>query len=408
MSQEINAQHSPSDKNNQSIKDKKKSPPSSYLWAVVFALVIGGWMMSKTVINTIAGSSDKGGASEAAKNAVASPSNKEGASAAAEKKLFHVEVTTFTSRKRRANLIIRGKTEVEARVSVKAEISGVVEEVPMQKGKWVKKGDLLCRIQIGERDASLIQAKAKLLEAEADYSANSALAKKGHTAQLKLTSVKAQLDAAKAGLKKAQLNVERTMVSAPFDGFVEEQPAKVGDYLNVGSACATLVSLNPLTISGTVSEVEVPNIAVGMVASVKLVSGQVSKGKIRFISSSAESKTRTFRIELEIENKDAKIRDGLTADIDIPLKLTEAHLFSPAILVLDSDGGIGVRTVSDDNKVVFKSVKILSDSPGGIWVGGLPDTVRVITAGQEYVVQGQRVRVSEKKKESKNTSGQGS
>ncbi|MGH1351958.1 MAG: efflux RND transporter periplasmic adaptor subunit [Methyloligellaceae bacterium] len=397
MPQEKDAQHNQSAGAGTASGGKKRTPTSPYIWAILFALAIGGWMLSKTVINTIAGSAD-----------VEDKKEVKGNGALDKKKLFHVEIQTFTSRQRRANLIIRGRTEVDARVSVKAETAGVVEEVPMQKGKWVKTGDLLCRLQTGDRNAALLQAKAKLAEAEADYSANIALAKKGHTAQLKVTSVKAQLDAARAELKKAQLNLERTMIRAPFDGFVEEQPAKVGDYLNIASSCATLVSLNPLKVVGTVSEIEVPNLHHGMTASVKLISGQVSQGKIRFISSSAEEKTRTFRIELEIENKDAKIRDGLTADIDIPLKLTKAHLFSPAILVLDADGKIGVRTVGDDSRVIFKTVKILSDSPDGIWVAGLPDKVRVITAGQEYVVQGQAVRASEKKEATQITSGQDS
>ncbi len=397
MPQEKDVQDSQSVNTGTTSKGKKNTPISPYIWAILFALAIGGWMVSKSIINTIAGSPDTENKKNAKKN-----------NGSDQKKAFHVEIQTFSSKERRANLIIRGRTEVNARVSVKAEISGVVEEVPMQKGKWVKKGDLLCRIQTGDRDAALLQAKAKLAEAEADYSANKELARKGHAAQLKVKSVKAQLDAAKAELKKAELNLERTMISAPFNGFVEEQPTKVGDYLNVASTCATLVSLHPLKVVGTVSEIEVPNLNIGMTAKVKLVSGQISDGQIKFISSSAEAKTRTFRIELDIDNKDASIRDGLTADIDIPLKLTKAHLFSPAILVLDENGKVGVRTVTEDNKVAFIPVKILSDSPGGIWVAGLPDKVRVIIAGQEYVVEDQLVRTTEKKENTKVTSGQGS
>ena len=129
--------------------------------------------------------------------------------------------------------------------------------------------------------------------------------------------------------------------------------------------------------------------------SVKLVTGEEGQGKISFISASADQATRTFRVEVEIDNKNAKLRDGITTDINIPLSETKAHLFSPAILVLNDEGQIGVRTVDENNTVIFMPVQLLSDNEKGVWVSGLPDKVRVITVGQEYVLNNQKVSVTE-------------
>lgn len=369
--------------------------PTSYIWAFAFAGAILAWMISgqfagddnTASVNEAGVVGAEGGGSEAAKkSADGKKTNNEP---------FHVKTQIFKAEKRRTNLIVRGRTEVDARVEVKAETTGVIETISSKKGTWVKKGDLLCKIETAEREAALLQAKANLAKAEADYSANLALAKKGHAAQLKVTTVRAQLDAAKAELKRAELNLDRTTIEAPFDGFVEAQPAKAGDFLSIGDSCATLVVLDPLIVTGFVSELEVVALKTGMNAQIQIISGKTKEGKIRFVSSSADAATRTFRIEVEIENKTASLRDGLTADINIPLQFTKAHRLSPAILVLNADGQIGVRTVDDKNTVSFVPVKLLSDSADGVWVAGLPETVRVIIVGQEYVIHGQKVRVTE-------------
>ena len=68
---------------------------------------------------------------------------------------------------------------------------------------------------------------------------------------------------------------------------------------------------------------------------------------------------------------------------------------SPAILSLNDQGKLGVRTVTADNRVEFKEINILEDTNSGMWVSGLGEEARIITLGQEYVFQGQTVNVKE-------------
>ena len=376
--------------NGQVNPDRKKGKKiSSIVWALIFTLLIAGWMLSGILMNGTSQEEVSAIAQTTENEAQKQPKNENKIS----KKLFRVQTKIFQSQPRQANLLIRGRTEVDARVQVKAQTAGLVVKAAAKKGIWINKGELLCRIETAEREATLLQAKARLAQARADYDANKALARKGHTAQLRLTSYKAQLDTAKAELKRAELDYQRTNIKAPFDGFLEEQPAKVGDYLTIGMSCATLVALDPLIVVGNVSELEVSNLKLDMQAKVQMITGEERDGKIRFISSSADKETRTFRVEVEIQNKEAKLRDGVTSDINIPLALTNAHQFSPAILVLNDQGQIGVRTVDQNSIVRFLPVKLLSDDKHGVWVSGLPDQVRVITVGQEYVIHNQKVIV---------------
>ena len=254
---------------------------------------------------------------------------------------------------------------------------------------------LLCELEPAARAATVAQHKAALDKAQADAKASSKLIKRGYAGKLKVATDRAQLNAAKAAYDLANLDLERTRIKAPFSGVVEQQPAKTGDYLIAGfganMACAVMVDIDPLIVVVAVSERNIAKLQNGMTARVKLVTGETVSGEIRYIATSADPKTRTFRVEIAVANKNWSLRDGVTADISIPLNAKPAHYFSPAILSLNDAGQIGVRLVDDKNLVRFKTVKVLANDTDGVWVAGLARKVRIITVGQEYVIDGQQV-----------------
>ena len=127
----------------------------------------------------------------------------------------------------------------------------------------------------------------------------------------------------------------------------------------------------------------------------RLVSGARVDGTLRFIASVADPATRTFRIELQVDNPDGRIPDGVTAEIHVPLQRLSAHLVSPAILTLDDAGRLGVKTLTDEGLVGFSPVEVLETGPDGVWLDGLPPVVTFITVGQDFVQIGQKVRAVE-------------
>ena len=127
----------------------------------------------------------------------------------------------------------------------------------------------------------------------------------------------------------------------------------------------------------------------------RLISGNEILGKVSFIATSADKNTRTFRVEIQVDNKERKIRDGVSAEIFIESKKVFSHKISPAILALNDQGKLGIRTVNVDNAVEFRVIEILEDTTDGLWVSGLEENERIITLGQEYVFQGQTVNVKE-------------
>lgn len=351
----------------------------SYILAVGLAVAIGVWMSSGEVV--IGGVGD-------GENAAPAPAER---TAEASTGLFKVQVEKLEAQDRQAILEVRGRTESEAKVAVRSETTDDVVERPAREGDRVSAGDVLCILDVGTRDARILEAKAGLAQAELDHDAATQLANKGFTAQTRAAETQAQLDAAKARLKEAEVERDRIVIRSPISGIIQSPMAEIGEQLDSGGTCATVVDSDPIIAIGQVSELNVGKIAVDMPAEVKLVTGEVMSGHVRYISPAADADTRTFRVEVELPNPDGKARDGVTAVTRLPLPVEKAHKISPAILTLNDAGEVGVRAIDEDAKTVFYPVSILGGETDGLWVGGLPDTVSVIVVGQEYVADGEAV-----------------
>ena len=350
----------------------------SYIVAILITLALAAWLMTGEI--TVGGQRDK---------AAGAPPQE--AAEARERKPFAVRVRTFSAEERVAHLTVTGRTEAEKRVQVKAETAGLVAALPVAKGAAVKAGETVCRIAEGARAAQVLQAKAALTQAELDHEAAVSLSSRGYAAETRVRALRAGLDAARAALEQAELDLSRTEIRAPFDGIVEEHDAELGDFLNVGTPCATVTARDPILIVGQISERNIAALEPGMTGRATLVTGETVEAHIRFISQSADAATRTFRVELEAANPDGRLRDGVTAKIDLPLRPVSAHRLSPAYLTLDDDGHVGVRSVDADAIVRFNAVTVLGNAAGEVWVAGLPDRIDVIVTGQEYVGAGERV-----------------
>src|SRR5262249_33004901 len=103
--------------------------------------------------------------------------------------------------------------------------------------------------------------------------------------------------------------------------------------------------------------------------------------------------TRTYPVEIQVPNPAYALRSGVTTQISIPIETVLAHRISPALLALDDEGRVGVRTLDHENRVVFNLVKIINDEGGSVWITGLPEVATLITVGQELVVPHQQVDV---------------
>jgi multidrug efflux system membrane fusion protein len=123
----------------------------------------------------------------------------------------------------------------------------------------------------------------------------------------------------------------------------------------------------------------------------KLTSGQKIEGNVTFLSRSADTTTRTFRVEVNVPNDQLKIRDGQTVEIAIGSDGKKAHLLPQSALTLNDEGLLGIRFIDEQSTTRFAAVNLEQDTKEGVWVSGLKDKVNVIIIGQEFVREGVKV-----------------
>lgn len=229
---------------------------------------------------------------------------------------------------------LKATTKSEARIDVKAKTSGEVVKIGAIQGKFINKDEILCSLGVVE--------------------------------------------------------LNRTEVKAPFAGYIE-QIVKPGNFLERGQVCATIIQLDPISFIAGVPEYDINKVRIGQNVGVKLVTGQTIKGKLTFVSKSASPDTRTFVVESQIPNPAGSVKDGLTANMTIEIDKVMAHKISPSILLLNDEGKLGIRIVTENNAAMFKEINILEDSEDGLWVTNIPNIVEIIIQGQGFVEDGQKV-----------------
>jgi multidrug efflux system membrane fusion protein len=302
-----------------------------------------------------------------------------------------VRVAQLSASERNATVTVRGRTQALHAVDVRAQIAGVVKAIHFDKGQKVKLGDVLCEIDINDRGAKVAQMQAMVAQTGKELEVAQELFKQGFRSKTQLAQSEAAYEAAKASASTMSIQLADTKIRAPFDGYVDERYVDAGDYMQIGDKCEMVIAPEPFLAVGAVSEQEVGQIVIGGPATAKLVTGEIVQGKVRFVGDRADATTRTFRIEVELPNPDNKLRDGVTADIAIPVRRVSAVKVSPGIMVLSDSGVVGVRVV-ENGVVRFLPIQIISDASDGTWITGVPDRTDVITVGQQFVTDGERVK----------------
>ena len=360
-----------------------KSPIKvSYALAGLLAVGAVGWILS--------GQTDTGTPSDqvSATDAATSETSETGSGEAT---LPSVRVRESRGEQHRAVLLYTGKTESERRATIRAETDGRVIEVGAEESAPVPDGATIVKLATNDRTSILRKAEALVRQRALEYDAAKKLAGKGFQSETARAEAEANLSSARATLEEIRVDIERTEIKAPFDGILESRSVEVGDFVQAGSEIAVVADMDPMIVTVQVTEREIGKVELGILAKVELVDGQQVDGIVSRIAKAADSLTRTFEVELEVANDDASLLDGMTARVLLPSHQVLAHFITPSVLSLDDTGQVGVKALDQDDRVVFHPITIVEDTSDGMWIGGLPESLRMITVGQAYVAPGAKV-----------------
>jgi HlyD family secretion protein len=244
-------------------------------------------------------------------------------------------------------------------VIVSPEIQGRLQELRVDEGDHVTKGELLGVIQPEEQladvdyyarnsqqmAAQVVQAQADLEYARLTYERDGPLYKQNavsaqdydqarsnyDAAKARVESLKQQTQAAAAQKDKAMVQLDYTKIFAPLDGVVDTRAALQGEVVNVGQPIVTLIDQDDLWVRADVEESYIDRIRLGDTLQVKLPSGAVRAGTVFYRGVDADYATqrdvsrtkrdiRTFEIRLRCDNRDRRLALGMTAYVTLPLE----------------------------------------------------------------------------------------
>lgn len=311
----------------------------------------------------------------------------------AEENLAQVEIQRSQASVYDRQTVLQGQIEPWRSVQLRTQVAGTVETVLVEQGARISQGEPLIRLSQSEYQAQLQSAKASVRLKEAELKGAKKLFRTNLQTETAVLGLESELEGARSSLVMAQQQLSHASPKAPFDGVVDQLDAELGQYMTVGEVWGRLVNIDRLKVTAQVPQQDVVNVAVGQPVEVTLLDGRQLEGRVSFVASAADKATRSFPIEVSLENPDQLRIAGASATLNVHLGNVSAHKLSPALLSLNDKGELGVKWVDGEDKVVFQPVELLSTGTDGAWVTGLPDNVPVISLGGGFVHAGQKVSV---------------
>ncbi len=301
-----------------------------------------------------------------------------------------VKVETRLGQHIHKTIELYGRTEPDRITTLKAEVHGKIIEVLAKRGSKVSKGEIIAKIALNDLPAQLTRSQALLKQREVEYEGALKLNKQGYQGKVHLAQSYAALESVNAEIQRLELNIAHTVIKAPFTGILNTRYVEVGDYVASGDDIAMIADLDPLIVRAHATEQQISQLSVGQVARVSLLNGEQAEGELRYIASVGNDATNTFKIEVAIDNKKARLFAGLSSELTIDLAKMSAIKISPALLALDEQGNIGVKSVK--NSIVhFTPIQIIKSENDGVWLTGLGEKADIIVLGQGFVRAGDKV-----------------
>jgi len=232
-----------------------------------------------------------------------------------------IEIAKLESRSR--EIVLQGQLEPARVLDIKAEISSTVETLPVSKGQRVGANELLATLALNGRDDDLTEANAQVSYAAGEQKAASELQRQGLQSAVRSQQTSAALATAVAQRNRITRDIGNTQIAAPFAGILNSLPVELGE-LQQG----------------------VSKLKIGQAVTLELITGQELSGTLSFVASMADSQTRSFTVEANVENPGENVSAGVSASLKIPVETVESVFLTPSALSLGDQGELGAAVES--------------------------------------------------------------
>ncbi|WP_027967212.1 efflux RND transporter periplasmic adaptor subunit [Halomonas halocynthiae] len=288
-------------------------------------------------------------------------------------------------------LLIQGQLNAESEVALRARQSGQVAGLPVSQGRRVSQGDVLLEIDQQALPARLNQAQSELTLAQAELDGAERLRQRSMISDTEYLRLQSQLSRARAEVATLRRELDDTRPQAPFAGRLDRLDVELGDELQAGETWGLLIEDNRLIAKGWVPQRQALDLDIGLPATVRLLDGSELNGTLNYVSRRADEATRSFAIEVILDNPEQRRLAGASATIELALPTKPVHRVSPGLLHLTADGRLALKHLDTQNRVILDPVELVSSDADQARVAGLPEHIRLITLGAGFVAPGEQV-----------------
>ena len=297
--------------------------------------------------------------------------------------------------------VLRFSTNLEAEreVEVYAEAARRVEELSVEEGDEVAKGDLLVRLQDDEQRTTLAKAKTEYAKAKREFERQKRLFEDSLISEQAMNDATYEIERLELEVEEAERALSYAEVRAPISGTITERRVNVGDYVTVNQQLFEMVDFDSIVARIFVPEKELPRLKEGLIARV----GSPALGDARYtgevdrISPVVDPRSGTVKVTVDLPRAPG-LRPGMYVDVELVTELHEDALLLPKrALVYDSDQIFAFRLGEGDGKTTARRVLVqpVLEDKSHIEVsadGGFAPGDRVVIAGQAGLKDGTVVR----------------
>lgn len=287
-----------------------------------------------------------------------------------------------------------GTLEASEQVTVVAEIDGIVESLPFREGGALRRGDVIARLDAAARQAEYDRAAALREQARAAHERVKTVVEQKAGAPQDLDDAAAALKVAEANLAVAKTALDKTRVTAPFDGVAGARRVSPGAYVRAGDALTDLARLSELRVNFTMPERYLSRLGRGAAVTVATTAfpDMVLTGTLEVIEPVVDQQTRTVRVVARVANPDGRLRPGMSAAVGVVLSERPAALTVPSEAVFAQGDQAMVYVIQPDSTVAPAPITLGLRLPAVVEVlSGLQPGAQVVRAGHQKLFPGAKV-----------------
>ena len=281
-----------------------------------------------------------------------------------------------------------GELKAVRTVNVSPERQGILEQLLVEEGDRVIKGQIIARMESGDYKYRLSELKAEYQKQKIAFLRRKELFAEGAISAEQYEDYRNRFLTSKARLKQREIEGKELTIRAPFSGLITTRYAEPGAYVApatrasslAGSSSSSIVELSEgLEVSAKVPESDLGRIKIGQFANIRVDAFPDKRFKSQVIEiaprASKTDNVTSFEVTLSLINSPKILRIGMNADIEFMTGETEERTLVPTVAIVTENGKPGVLTVGKNNQPLFQSVQLgeSSGSQTAILEGLKPD-----------------------------------